>query len=378
MLPKLYDEFTSQGQEYSKTFIGTLTHCKKCEVREVRNGAYTLSLETTVNDACADMIMSQRMLGVKANPHDGIQYFEIQKTTRTNDGIIKVEAKHIKNLCFQICSEGDISREGDPYYVAGNPSQIWNLLITQYIGTQVPFIFSSDITTSANFYLGLTEAETLGNILGGKEGSFTDMWVGGEYHWDNYNISFLRNRGQDRGFQIRYGRNVSDASQSESCEGMYSHVLPYGKVARGNTKINFFAPLIEIEDSCCQYTKVYMCDCTNFLEGYEVGPAGQHYDEVQAAMTEYARKYARVNGLGYPTVSISVTLRAVLDEMAHLSLCDTVSVILDPFGTRAKAKITDVTYDSLAERWEKIVIGSPQITVADFILNKRRYFNDYR
>ncbi|MCI6652172.1 MAG: hypothetical protein MSH11_01925 [Ruminococcus sp.] len=47
-------------------------------------------------------------------------------------------------------------------------------------------------------------------------------------------------------FQIRYGSNISDYTQSESCDGTYSHVLPYGKVSLGDRKINFFAPVFEI------------------------------------------------------------------------------------------------------------------------------------
>ena len=62
-----------------------------------------------------------------------------------------------------------------------------------------------------------------------------------------------------------------------------------------------------------------------------------------------------------------------LDEMNRIGLCDNVKVILDPFGTSATAKITEVVYDALLERWDKIVVGSPKITAADLILNKRRY-----
>ena len=377
MIPRLYDGLT-QGQNYSYTYLGTLTHCRKCEVREIRNGAYTLALETTVNDACADQILSQRMIGAKPNPFDDMQFFEIQKTTRALDGIIKVEAKHIKNLCFQICSEGDVGREGVPTYYYGTPTQVWDRIVSAYVpGHSVPFSFASDITTKANYYLGLSEAETLGNMLGGKEGSFTDMWQG-EYHWDNFTISFLRSRGRSTNFKIKYGQNVSSAEQSESCEGMYSHVQPYGKVSLGNYKINFFANRFEIDGHHCQYEKTYMLDCTSFLDSYEVGPQGAHYEEVKAAMTTYAQNYAKVNDLGNPTISIKVDMRATLDEMLQIGLCDTVNIQLDPFGTQASAQIVDATYDVLMERWNKLVIGSPQITVADFILNKRRFFNDNR
>ena len=186
MIPKLYEKVTATKVDY----IGNINKCTKCEVTEVRNGAYTLSLETTVNDDCANMLLSQRIIGAKANPFDGVQYFEIQSTERGTTGIIKVEAKHIKNYCFQYCSEGDLGFDGQTATINGTPSQIWNSLNSEYITTEIPFSFYSDITEKLDFSLGLSTPETLGNILGGKEGSFLDIW-GGEYHWNNFNIQLL-------------------------------------------------------------------------------------------------------------------------------------------------------------------------------------------
>jgi phage-related protein len=79
MKPKLYDEFQETGGRYSYQYRGTLTACQKCEVNESRNSPPVLSLETTVNDDCADLILSQRMIRIKPNPFDAPQFFEIKK-----------------------------------------------------------------------------------------------------------------------------------------------------------------------------------------------------------------------------------------------------------------------------------------------------------
>ena len=150
-------------------------------------------------------------------------------------------------------------------------------------------------------------------------------------------------------------------------------ILLNGKVSNGSHKINFYAPLYTIPNTQSLYTKVFMLDCTDMLENYEVGEKGTGYDTCRTAMTNYARTYAANNNLGKLSVSISVTLRAELDEMQEIGLCDTVKVILDNFGTKATAKITEVTYDSLLERWDKLIIGDARITVADVILNRKRY-----
>ena len=47
-------------------------------------------------------------------------------------------------------------------------------------------------------------------------------------------------------------------------------------------------------------------------------------------ITEYAEEYARVNELGNLNVNIDVTLRAELDDMAQIGLCDTVKVQRTP------------------------------------------------
>nr|WP_316614630.1 phage tail spike protein [uncultured Ruminococcus sp.] len=382
MFPKIYDEFQMQSPQqggYSYRYRGTLTHCRKCEVTEVRNGTYTLSLETTVNDECADLILSQRMIGVKPNPTDNMQFFEIQKTDRTLDGIIKAEAKHIKCLCFAICTDGGGTTPEDPFIFHGTAQQTWNELVNNNISSAVPFSFTSDIGTIADFKLGLTISETLGNILGGKEGSFLDVY-GGEYKWDNFNIYLYASRGANRHYKIKYGQNISDASQTESCENVYSHILPYAWISTpSSAKVSISAPLVAIPNNSSTYQKVYGLDCTELLDPYVYGssqvPGTITLQQAQAMMTAYALQYASVNSLGNLDINIDVTLRAELDEMSQIGLCDTVKVILDPFGTSATAKITSVTYDALLERWNKIVIGSPKITVADLILDKRRFIS---
>ncbi len=372
MRPLLYSELTLSGGSYGKRLIGVLNRCTKCKVRETRAGVYTLSMETTVNEEFASQLLSQRIIGIKPNPFDSIQLFEIQKTGRKGNRIT-AEAKHVKNLCFQFCSEGDVSYEGEEEYFNGTPLEVWNEIITNRVsGGRVPFTFTSDITTKADFYLGLAQAEKLGNILGGKEGSFTDMWSG-EYHWDNFNISFLRSRGSVKSYRLRYGQNISSADQTESCEATYSHILPYGYVAYGGKRIHLTAPRYAIPGSQSVYEKTFMLDCTEALSGYEISTVPPDYTAARAAMTAYAQTYAQTNALGEISAGIKVDLRAALDDMKQLGLCDTITVILDNFGTQAKAKITDVTYDALLERWDKIVIGNPTIEMADLILNKRRF-----
>lgn len=376
MIPKLFNSFDVVNATGAGTFLGSISHCRKCLVKEVRNEEYTLDLETTALDPTANLLVSQRIIAAKANPKDPIQHFVIDRTERNLNGIIKASAKHVKEFACQFVSEGDVGRTDIPTTYNLTPTGVWNMLFSRpapYIPDECPFTFTSDVTTKADFALGFNSPATLGMILGGAEGSILDMFSG-EYKYDNYSISFLSSRGTSSGYTLRYGQNISTAKQVEDSSQAYSHILPYCSVSRVDGQyIYLFSPLYEIPNNECQTKKVFILDCSDAVEGYQVGMTGQNWNEVKAAITNFAARYAKSNGIGKVDVSIEVTTRAELDAMKQLGLCDTVKVVLDDFGLTTTAKITSVTYNTLMERWEKMTVGTAAVTLADLILNKRRY-----
>lgn len=58
------------------------------------------------------------------------------------------------------------------------------------------YVFSSDITNRKSINLGYTQVCTLGDFLGGLEGSLLDLF-GGEYKWNNFNVSLLKIEGRN-------------------------------------------------------------------------------------------------------------------------------------------------------------------------------------
>ena len=374
MIPKLYDSFGYQTASGARDFLRKITHCTKCYVTESTDGEYTLDLETTVNDPAAPILLSQRIIAIKPNPHDPIQHFEIQSTERSTDGIIKLSAKHVKNFVCQLVSEGDIDHIGPATTYNLTPQGVWNKLFNDgYITSSCPFTFTSDITAKADCYLGFNEPVTLGDILGGADGSMLDMF-GGEFYYNNYAINFRESRGNNTNYSLRYGKNITNAKQQENCLQAYSHILPYGTVvAPGGASTRLMASLYAIPNNECKTMKVLPLDCSEAVEGFEVGQAGAHYAEARALMTSFAARYASNNNIGKVEVSIDVTARADLDSMQQLGLCDTVKVVLDEFGTTTRAKITSVTYDALLERWVKMTVGTSSLKLADIILDRRRF-----
>lgn len=377
MIPKLYDSFDlTSNRRGGVDYLGRITSCSKCLCTETRRGEYTLELETSLNDPTAGALISQRIVAVKPNPHDPVQHFEIQNTERSLSGTIRASAKHVKNFACQFLSEGSISYTDNPDVFNLTPEGVWDKLFDSaypYITDPCPFNFSSDITDTAGFFLGFNEPTLLGDIFGGANGSMIDMF-GGEFHYDNYDIVFNSRRGISSNYRLRYGQNISDANQNESCLQTYSHVLPYGSISREDGRyIYLYSPLYEIPNNECKTKKVFILDCSDAAKDIQVGLQSERYDAARAAMTAYAQRYASSNGIGKTDISIDVTTVAELEAMKQLGLCDTVKVILDKFGITTTAKITSVTYNCLLERWEKMTVGVAPVSLADLILDKKRY-----
>ena len=377
MIPRLYRSFALDSTLGAQDFLGSISHASKCICKQNAAGVYTIELETNVNDPTAADLISQRIIGVKPNPHDPVQYFEIQSTARNIDGHLTVTGVHVKEYACQLVSLGDVGAPDQLYTFTLTPTGVWNKLFdssSPYILRYCPFSFSSDISSTADFYLGFNDPKKLGAILGGETGSMLDMY-GGEFHFDNYNIVFNQRVGMTSNYALRYGQNISDASQAENCLQAYSHIMAYGNVSRNDGKqirLYVYDP-IPIPNTECTTYKVFVLDCSEAVKTEQVTTGGGGYSTVIQMMTDYALAYASANGIGKVDVSIEVTARSELDGMLSLGLYDTVKVYLDNFGIATQAKITEVEYNVLLERWEKMTVGTPRLTLTDLILNKRKW-----
>ena len=97
------------------------------------------------------------------------------------------------------------------------------------------------------------------------------------------------------------------------------------------------------------------------------------YQIAQEIMQRYAKKYAKDNDLGRIAVNVTIDVASQLEDMLGLALCDEITVVLDKFNSYTTAKITQSVYNTLQERWVSLTIGTQKTTLADIVLNRRRY-----
>ena len=187
---------------------------------------------------------------------------------------------------------------------------------------------------------------------------------GGEWEWDNYNCILHRARGQNSGYVIRYGKNLTDLKQEQSIESTYTGVYPYWKsedvmvtlpekVLHAATAANFPFQRTLVKD---------------FSDKFDNAPT-------EAALRAFTQAFITANGIGIPNVNLSVDFINLADTEEYrellttenLDLCDMVTVRFAKLGVEVQAKVIDIRWDVLRERYEKIEIGDRRSTLSSTI-----------
>ena len=216
MLPILYISIT-EGTVPSHYGEGVL-HPLSCSVKEARNGEYELTMEYAAEGTHASAIAPNAIIKAKPNFTDDPQLFRIYKVGKTINGHFTVNAQHISyDLSGKVITSG----------TAGSCAAAC-LLLTAQAGN---FTITTDKTVTADFNIDVPSS--VRSWFGGKKGSILDVYGPGEWKYDNFSAEFMAVRGQDRGVTIRYGKNLTELSQTLDMTNLASEIIPYYKAQDG-------------------------------------------------------------------------------------------------------------------------------------------------
>lgn len=358
MIPILYPADVTAETFQNTNGLGRLPDCISATVEEELNGEYVLTLEYPMTGARYSEITYNCVIGVV--PHFGgtKQAFRIVKLSRPIGGVVTVTAYHISyDLSMIPCMPIDST-----YGVSTVFANLKN-----YAGAECAFTFSTDLTSSARF--SKLAPSSMKSTLGGVSGSILDIY-GGYYAWDNWTVKLLKSRGEKKNITIRYGKNLTDITQEEAIESMYTGCCPYWSKTQENGKTQTVVLPEKIIESeyASQYPnpRIEMLDLTSY---YDVMPS-------VATLRNIAKKYvAAAKNYGVPQVSIKVSfvdLRNTTEykDMASLegiSLGDTVGVKFERLGISTDAKVQKTTWNVLNESYDSIELGEVKSGLADSI-----------
>lgn len=357
MIPILYDatetQFTSNG-------LGRLSDALSCTVTEARNGEFELAMEYPIDGCHFKDIAKSRI--ICAVPADGKkkQPFDIYYISKPNSGRVTINARHISYRLSKIVA---LPPAGDAKPCSSASEAM--LALKSNAQEECPFVFWSDNTNTGSFALDIPAS--IRSRLGGTEGSVLDCF-GGEYEWDGFTVKLHKQRGNDTGVVLRYGKNITDISQEESIEDTVTGVIPYwsGSTDSGEPETVWSTGVVYSD-----YVNSYPHHMTMPLDCSSVFQAKPTTDQLR----EYAKRYIKSNDIGIPKVSINVSFVALwqteeykeLSSLERVNLCDTLTVKFGKLGIDAKAKVIRTTYNVLKNRYDSIEVGNAQTNLADTI-----------
>lgn len=348
MIPILYQTVT-EGVVPSDYGLGALTDTISASVTEERNGGYELTLTYSANGIHAEELKPNRIIKAKPNFSDSPQLFRIYKIGKTINGQFTVNAAHISyDLSGKVATTG----------TASSCVAACLLLTSDFAGN---FTITTDKTTVGNF--SITEPSSVRSWFGGKAGSLLDVYGSAEWHYDNYTASLLTARGLDRGVVIRYGKNLTDLSQTLDISNLATAITPFAK----NNELGSVAVGASVSTGLSlDYDREKAVDFSDSVDWEESTPINTQLAALAAA---YVSKYTSE----LTTITDSITLDFVqlssLEE--RVDLCDVVHIYFEALGISASAKCVATTWDVLEERYTSATFGDPKTSIATTVAEQQ-------
>lgn len=337
----------------AKTKIGWLSECTECEVTEERNGVYELELVYPIGATHANDIVTDCYIKAKPNQASANQLFHIYKVSKPINGEFTVYAEHVSYI---------LSGYPVPTVSAsGNAQVAINAILTaakNQLGKATGFTAATtDITISSSINLSNVSARA---ALGGVEGSVLYTY-GGEYEFDNYTIKLHKSRGKDNGVRIAYGKNMTELKCDVDMSASYTGIFGYVKTDDINLTSSY-----NVTNTSGISTRILVRDFSSDFG--ENAPT-------QSLLDATVKKYAEDNDINSIKASVTVSFvnlaqspeYANIAPLETVNLCDTVKIYHKELGVNIKAKVIKTVYDTIAEKYTKIELGSARADMSSII-----------
>ena len=354
MIPIL---FKADATDFSTFGIGALTETLTCEVTEERNGGFECKLTYPSSGRLHNEILKDRIIKAKPNDTKAPQAFRIYKISLPINGTITVYAQHIS---YDLSGIGIMPFEKR----ATTPQQAIDYVL-QHATSPHNFTFQTDYSVAKDF--SVLKPKSIRACLGGEEGSVLNLW-GGEFEWDNFDIKHHQGRGEHTDIVIEYGKNLTKFSHESEDSGVYTEVLPFAFMENeeeGETLVTLPEITVPIDNSQLLHKKTLFLDLTDSFDDGTLITESMLRNKVEA--------YIKSHSLDAPVPNITVSFEPLwqMPEYAavleRLTLCDTVTIRHSVLGVTAKAKVIKTVYNTLAEKYTSVSLGSAKASLINSI-----------
>lgn len=327
----IYNRKTNKD-EFNNNGLGVLDECIAAEITEELNGEYSLYIEYPADSKKANYLLEFNI--IKADD----QLFRIYKVERQQESTrrIKVWARHIfYDLAFYFIEAVNLVNANMKEAVEGA------------IPPEAQAIFDF-IAPERNIYpIKLRNINAL-------EGLFNIIEIyGGELVRDNFKIEIVEKRGEDKGTNVKYGKNIKGLKAIVDTNEFATRIYPIG-----DNNLVLQERYIEAEGEVANLLpypitrKVEFTGCKDVEDLRELGK-------------EYIKKVSN------PFINITVDFLELsrtkeyekYSKLFHMDLGDIVEVTHERLGIYSQLRVIKKVTDLLNTVNTKVELGSPLNTI---------------
>lgn len=340
--------------------VSVLSDASKCYVSRERNGIYILEFDYPANGKDVDKIKEGMYIKSDAGYRTKNQRFVISKITKTQNEF-KIYCQHISQVKTTMNAiRPDITVTS---VSAMGALRTWR---DNLLDSRDEFFVNSDITTVNSTTWKVENIENARDALGGKAGSILDVW-GGEYEFDNLNITLHKSMGIDNPTIIAYGKNLLDLEQEQSILETYTSVFPFKKYTDDNNR----EQLITLPEILLDSTHLNKFTHRRILK---VDFSSDENLKTVEQLRSKAKSYIKSNNVGVPKTNLKINyqdlskVEGVFDNPAleQIDLCDRLKVYYNELGImNENAKVVKVVWDVILEENHEIEVGDGRSSFTD-------------
>ena len=351
MIPVLY-AYPTYANNFTKNGMH-LTDAIECTVEEEINGIYQLHLVYPVDGKYATKLKALNVIVATHSYGKVLQPFDIFRVSMPKHNRIEVDARHVS---YRL-NKHVVKPFGGTYSL---PSDLFSAIESNSVEAVYNFTYQSSITRAC--YLTVGEPMSIRKALSLVTVREQDGTVyTPEYTWDKFNVVMSKQRGSDRGFSIKYGKNLTDYKQEQNNEEVATGVLPYWKGKDSNKNdVVVVGYLKRIPNAAnLPYQRTIAVDFTSEFD-----------EKPSAASLGYkAEDYLNQTNISTPKASLDISF-VILSQtqeyekfasLYRVELGDTVTIEYSKVGVSAQARVIRTVYDVLKDRYKEISLGDAKI-----------------
>lgn len=297
--------FSPETTDFTTYGIGVLSDCIKGNAVEGGNDENEITIEYPITGRYYHDIKQRSIILAKPSVLQDPQPYRVYEISKVMNGVVTIYAAHISyDLKYAVAM---------PFSAGSCALAMQQLQLYANNGAEGPWTFWTDKDVDSRMFI--KKPATVRSLLGGVEGSILDLY-GGEYKWDGYSVELYTHRGTERGVQIRYGKNLTDATQEENCSNLYTEVLCYFyKESEEEDLLDTFV------HTTVTVTQVYPERTYNYKRTLILDASNDFDEEIptEAMLKERAKNIFAITMLAYQMFRLKYLLKC-LDNLSNIKI----------------------------------------------------------